>query len=373
MKNTLSVAPSRKRNAVLSIIAVIVIAAILFMLESNAAQHNYAISIIERSLIYAIVAVAMNLLTGFTGLFSLGQAGFMAIGAYTVAIFTIPVDVRPNVYYISGINETIANVQLPFPVALILGGLLAAALAALIGIPVLRLKSDYLAIATLGISEIIRAVISAPQMDRITNGSYGLKNIPGFSTIFTPTLIAVICIGIMVLLINSSYGRAFKAIRENDVAAEAMGINLFKHKQTAFIVSSFFTGIAGGLLAVYMRSIDAKTFQVTLTYNILLMVVIGGIGSVTGSIIGAFLVNCGQEWLRFFDEPLVIAGVQIPLFRAGFRMVIFSILLMVVVLFYRRGIMGTNEFSWDGLARLFKRIPAAFSRKKAAKETGGDE
>lgn len=373
MKNTLSVAPSRKRNAVLSIIAVIVIAAILFMLESNAAQHNYAISIIERSLIYAIVAVAMNLLTGFTGLFSLGQAGFMAIGAYTVAIFTIPVDVRPNVYYISGINEAIANVQLPFPVALILGGLLAAALAALIGIPVLRLKSDYLAIATLGISEIIRAVISAPQMDRITNGSYGLKNIPGFSTIFTPTLIAVICIGIMVLLINSSYGRAFKAIRENDVAAEAMGINLFKHKQMAFIVSSFFTGIAGGLLAVYMRSIDAKTFQVTLTYNILLMVVIGGIGSVTGSIIGAFLVNCGQEWLRFFDEPLVIAGVQIPLFRAGFRMVIFSILLMVVVLFYRRGIMGTNEFSWGGLARLFKRIPAAFSRKKAAKETGGDE
>ena len=244
MKNTQSVAPSRKRNAVLSIIAVIVIAAIMFVLESNAAQHNYAISIIERSLIYAIVAVAMNLLTGFTGLFSLGQAGFMAIGAYTVAIFTIPVDVRPNVYYISGINEAIANIQLPFPVALILGGLLAAALAALIGIPVLRLKSDYLAIATLGISEIIRAVISAPQMDRITNGSYGLKNIPGFSTIFTPTLIAVVCIGIIVLLINSSYGRAFKAIRENDVAAEAMGINLFKHKQMAFIVSSFFTGNA---------------------------------------------------------------------------------------------------------------------------------
>lgn len=297
----------------------------------------------------------------------------MAIGAYTVAIFTIPVDVRPNVYYISGISDAIANIQIPFPVALLLGGLLAALLAALIGIPVLRLKSDYLAIATLGVSEIIRAVISAPQMDRITNGSYGLKNIPAFSSIFTPTLIAVVCIGIMVLLINSSYGRAFKAIRENDVAAEAMGINLFKHKQMAFIISSFFTGIAGGLLAVYMRSIDAKTFQVTLTYNILLMVVIGGIGSVTGSVIGAFLVNCGQEWLRFFDEPLVIAGFQVPLFRTGFRMVIFSILLMVVVLFYRRGIMGNNEFTWTGLGRLFKRLPAAFNRKKTAKETGGDE
>lgn len=295
MKNTQSTVSNKKRNMTLSAIAILIIIGILIFLESNSAQHNYAISIIERSLIYAVVAVAMNLLTGFTGLFSLGQAGFMAIGAYTVAIFTIPVETRPNVYYISGISDAIANIQLPLPVALILGGIFAALLAALIGIPVLRLKSDYLAIATLGISEIIRALISAPQMDRITNGSYGLKNIPGFSNIFAPTIIAAICIGIMVLVINSSYGRAFKAIRENDIAAEAMGINLFKHKELSFVISSFFTGIAGGLLAVYMRSIDAKTFQVTLTYNILLMVVIGGIGSVTGSIIGAFLVNCGRK------------------------------------------------------------------------------
>ena len=205
MKNTQSTVSNKKRNMTLSAIAILIIIGILIFLESNSAQHNYAISIIERSLIYAVVAVAMNLLTGFTGLFSLGQAGFMAIGAYTVAIFTIPVETRPNVYYISGISDAIANIQLPLPVALILGGIFAALLAALIGIPVLRLKSDYLAIATLGISEIIRALISAPQMDRITNGSYGLKNIPGFSNIFVPTIIAAICIGIMVLVINSSY------------------------------------------------------------------------------------------------------------------------------------------------------------------------
>ncbi len=370
MKNTKTVAPNKKRSMVLSTIAILIIVGLLAWLNANKAQHNYAISIIERSLIYAVVAVSMNLLTGFTGLFSLGQAGFMAIGAYTVAIFTIPVDVRPNVYYINGISDAIANVQLPFPVALILGGVFAAILAALIGIPVLRLKSDYLAIATLGISEIIRALISAPQLDRITNGSYGLKNIPGFSSIFTPAIIAAICIGIMVLLINSSYGRAFKAIRENDIAAEAMGINLFKHKEMAFIISSFFTGVAGGLLAIFMRSIDSKTFQVTLTYNILLMVVIGGIGSVTGSVIGAFLVNCGQEWLRFFDEPLTIAGVQIPLFRTGFRMVIFSILLMVVVLFYSKGIMGSREFSWDGIIQRFRRRTKAPDKNT---EAGGDK
>ena len=367
MTKSNTISPNKTKNHVLSLIALLVIIGILFFLESNSAEHGYAISIIERSLIYAVVAVAMNLLTGFTGLFSLGQAGFMAIGAYTVAIFTIPVEVRPNVYYINGISDAIANIQLPFPIALIVGGLFAAGIAALIGIPVLRLKSDYLAIATLGFSEIIRAIISSPQMDRITNGSYGLKNIPKFPNIYVPFVIAVICIGIMILLINSSYGRAFKAIRENDVAAEAMGINLFKHKEMAFIISSFFTGVAGGLLAVYMRSIEPRTFQVTLTYNILLMVVIGGIGSVTGSVIGAFLVNCGQEWLRFFDEPLIIAGYQVPLFRTGFRMVIFSILLMVVVLFYRKGIMGSREFSWDGLGRIFKR------KKKASQETGGDK
>lgn len=373
MKNTQTVTPANKRNLFLSIIAFAVVIAILFYLDANKAQHSYAISIIERSLIYAIVAVSMNLLTGFTGLFSLGQAGFMAIGAYTVAIFTIPIDARPSVYYINGISDALANIQLPFVGALILGGLLAALAAALIGIPVLRLKSDYLAIATLGFAEIIRAIIACPQMDRITNGSYGLKNIPGFSSVFTPFIITVICIAVMLLIINSSYGRAFKAIRENEIAAEAMGINLFKHKELSFILSSFFTGIAGGLLAIFMRSIEAKTFQVNLTYTILLMVVIGGIGSVTGSIIGAFLVNCGQEWLRFFDEPLTIAGVHIPLFRTGFRMVIFSILLMAVVLFYRRGIMGDNEFSWSGLRRQLKRIPSRFVRKNKTTETGGEK
>lgn len=345
----------KTRDIVLSIALAAVVCAVLGLLQADASHHSYAISIIERSAIYAIVAVAMNLLTGFTGLFSLGQAGFMALGAYTTAILTIPVEARANVYYVNGIAPWLENIHLPMIPALILGGLVAAAFAALIGFPVLRLKSDYLAIATLGFAEIIRAFLASPALETITNGSFGLNNIPAFKNVFQPVIIAVICIGLMLLLINSSYGRAFKAIREDDIAAESMGINLFKHKQLAFIVSSFFTGIAGGLLGIYMRSIDTKTFQVTLTYNILLIVVLGGIGSVTGSIIGSFLINGGQEWLRFFDEPLVIGGVSIPLFRTGFRMVIYSLLLMIVVLFWRRGIMGTNEFTWDGLFGLFKK------------------
>ena len=310
----------------------------------------------------------MNLLTGFTGLFSLGQAGFMAIGAYTVAILTIPVESRASVYYVSGISPAIANLHCPFWLALIIAGLISAAAAALIGIPVLRLKSDYLAIATLGFSEIIRAVIAAPQLDQITNGSYGLKSIPGFPNLFMAFGLCALCILLMVLLINSSYGRVFKALREDEIAAQAMGLNLFRYKELAFVISSFFTGVGGGLLAMFMRSIDSKTFSISLTYDILLIVVLGGIGSVTGSVLGSFLVTAGREWLRFFDNPLTIAGIQIPLFRTGFRMVIFSILLMVVVLFYSRGLMGSNEFSWDGLGRLLKGIPSRLKGSKKSKK-----
>lgn len=348
---------TKNKHNVYTLIALLILIGILAFLESNSAEYSYPISILERSAIYAVVAVSMNLLTGFTGLFSLGQAGFMAIGAYITAILTIPVEARESVYYVSGVSPVIANLELPIPMALLAGGLAAAAIAALMGIPVLRLKSDYLAIATLGFSEIIRAFIAAPMFDTITNGSYGLKSIPGFPNIFAVFGLAALCITLMVLLIHSSFGRTFKAIREDEIAAQSMGLNLFRYKELSFIISSFFTGIGGGMLAMFMRSIDSKTFQVSLTYDILLIVVLGGIGSVTGSILGSFIVTAGREALRFFDEPLMIGGVTIPLFGPGLRMVIFSILLMVVVLFYRQGIMGNREFSWDGLFRLVKGIP----------------
>lgn len=373
-------------KCVCSLALIAVAVALLFQLEANKTGEGMLISILQKSAILAIVAVSMNLLNGFTGLFSLGQAGFMSIGAYITAILTIPVKNLDGVYYMNGVAPWIRSIKegmeagpgwlqglYPF-LAMILGALVAAAFAALIGIPVLRLKSDYLAIATLGFSEIIRAIFSSPQMDQITNGSYGLNKVPAFPnifglpTIFTPFLLSAVCIALMVLLINSTYGRAFKAIREDEIAAEAMGINLFKHKELSFIISSFFTAIAGGLLAMFMRSIEAKTFSITLTYDILLIVVIGGLGSVTGSVLGAFLVTASKEWwLRFFDQPLVIGGFTVPLFRTGFRMVIFSLLLMAVVLFYRKGIMGDKEFTWDGLARLLRRLGKKPAKGGAAK------
>lgn len=372
---------------VCSLAVAVIAVALLFALDANKTGAGMLISILQKSAILAVVAVSMNLLNGFTGLFSLGQAGFMSIGAYITAILTIPVKNLDGVYYMSGIAPWLRALKegmeaspswlqaiYPF-LSMIVGALVAAGFAALIGIPVLRLKSDYLAIATLGFSEIIRAIFSSPQMDQITNGSYGLNKVPtfpsvfGLPSLFTPFIVAAVSIALLVLLINSTYGRAFKAIREDEIAAEAMGINLFRHKEWSFVISSFFTAIAGGLLAMFMRSIEAKTFSITLTYDILLIVVIGGLGSVTGSVLSAFIVTASKEWwLRFFDQPLIIGGWQVPLFRTGFRMVIFSLLLMIVVLFYRQGLMGNKEFTWDGLARFFRKLG-----KKPAQAKGGAE
>lgn len=366
----------KSKSLIYSVLLLIIVLALLFFLEANKFQYGMAYTVLQKGMILAVVAVSMNLVTGFTGLFSLGQAGFMAIGAYVTAIFVIPADGIEEVYYISGVNPVIMNFKnwlesgpaftqplIPY-LALIVGGLVAALFAALIGFPVLRLKSDYLAIATLGFSEIMRAIISGPQMDTITNGSYGLKKIPGFTSIVETFVIMAVCVLLMVLLLRSTYGRAFRAIREDEVAAEAMGINLAKHKQLSFIIGSFFSAISGGMLAIFMRSIDSKTFSVSLTYDILLIVVIGGIGSVTGSVIAALFVTAGKEWwLRFFDNPLFIGDFQVPLFRNGFRMVIFSVILLVVVLFYQRGIMGKNEFSWVRLEKWFLKL----IRKRGAK------
>ena len=325
---------------------------------------------LKKGAVYALVAVSMNLLNGFTGLFSLGQAGFMLLGAYTYAILTIPVSQREAVYYIY--NGSAVNFSLPelfgggafglvlgVVLALVLGGCVAAAVAWLIGLPVLRLKSDYLAIATLGFGEIIRAVFQWDKLGPVTNGANALKNFPTFSSFnitngsgetvlrlstFTAFLLAGICIAVIVLLINSTYGRAFKAIRDDEVAAEAMGINLSRHKRLAFVISSFFAGVGGGMFAMFANQAQARTFTTAMTYEILLIVVIGGIGSVSGSCIAAFLYVAASEWwLRFLDAETFIGGFKVPLLRNGFRMVVFSVVIMIVVLFFRRGIMGDKE------------------------------
>ena len=334
---------------------------LLFVLEQILPSSSMLFTVLKKGAIYALVAVSMNLLNGFTGLFSLGQAGFMLLGAYTYGILTIPVESRASVYqYFDG---GIVQFAIPVPLALIAGGIIAAICAYLIGLPVLRLKSDYLAIATLGFAEIIRAVFQWDKLGPLTNGSNLLRNFPAFKSVLYPFIVSGICIAINVMLINSTYGRAFKAIRDDEIAAEAMGINLAHHKRLAFVISSFFAGISGGLLAMYQTTIQASMFKSAMTYEILLIVVIGGIGSVTGSCISSFLfIACSEWWLRFLDnDNLYIGSFHVPFLRAGFRKVVFAVIIMCIVLFYRKGIMGDKEFSIEGIANFFRN---RFKKKK---------
>ncbi|MCR5791384.1 MAG: branched-chain amino acid ABC transporter permease [Lachnospiraceae bacterium] len=377
---------------------------------------NMLFMVLKKGSIYVLIAVSMNLLNGFTGLFSLGQAGFMLLGAYTYGIFTIPVEDRASVYqYFDG---GVIQFTIPVPLALLLSGLVAALFAFLIGLPVLRLKSDYLAIATLGFAEIIRAIFQWQALGPVTNGSNLLRKFPVFESTIAYFAVVGLCVAIILLLINSSYGRAFKAIREDEIAAEAMGINLAKHKMLAFCISSFFAGIGGALLAMYQTSVQAAIFKSAMTYEILLIVVIGGIGSISGSIIASFLyIACSEWWLRFLDQETILQPTErgkfiivmavvfvtllvlmlirikkpkgkpralygtgaavcavvlvwlvyfaltgqtkVPLLRNGFRMVVFSVIIMIIVLFFSHGIMGTKE------------LPDLFKPKE--KEDGGKE
>lgn len=361
----------KKTKLLASLILAAVCLGLLIFIDNSSLKSSMLSTCLQKGAIYALVAVSMNLLNGFTGLFSLGQAGFMLIGAYTYAILTIPVSSRPSVYqYFDG---GIVQFSIPVLPAIILAGILAALFAFLIGLPVLKLKSDYLAIATLGFAEILRAIVQWEKIGPLTNGSNLLRAFPGYKSILFPFAISGVCIAIIVLLIHSSYGRAFKAIREDEIAAEAMGINMFKHKMMSFIISSFFAGISGALLAMFQTTVQAKAFTSAMTYEILLIVVIGGIGSITGSILASFLfVGSMEWWLRFLDEVHYIGSFKLPLMRTGFRMVVFSVVIMLIVLFWRRGIMGTKEFSWDGIARFFKNPFGLFGRKKKQGEVGND-
>ncbi len=320
---------------------------------ADASLGPFAVRILNLSAIYVILALSLNLLNGFTGLFSLGHAGFMAVGAYVSALLTMSPAQKDMNFFLTPIVPWLREVQLPFLAALLVAGLCAALVGLLIGAPALRLRDDYLAIATLGFAEIIRVLITNAQP--LTNGAQGLKAIPKYSTTWVVWGAAAAAAAFLVLLLRSSYGRTIKAVRDDEIAAEAMGVNVFRVKVTSFVISSFWAGVGGALLGHMITTIDPKMFTLMLTFNILLIVVLGGNGSITGSILGAIIVTVLMEALRFLDMPMNLLFIRtqgLP----GLRMVIFSLILMIVVLYRQKGLMGTNEFSWDALSSLARRL-----------------
>ncbi|MDO5145019.1 MAG: branched-chain amino acid ABC transporter permease [bacterium] len=348
-------------STTLTFLLLAALAGVLYYIDGNSSK--YIIRITRLCAINIVLALSMNLVQGFTGIFSLGHAGFMAIGAYTVALLTIPLKKKATIFMLEPLIAPLDTLNLPFGVALLLGGLLAAGIAFFIGLPCLRLRGDYLAIATLGFSEIIRIVITNAQS--LTNGAQGLKSIPATANIWWCYGIALATIVLIGLLISSSYGRAMKAIREDDIAAESMGIPLLKTKMLSFMLSAFLAGVGGGLYASYIGTIGPDVFQVSRTYDILMIVVMGGMGSISGSVLAAFIVTIGQEWLRVLDGPMPFLSFWPETGVSGMRMVVFSLLLLVIILFFRNGLFGHKEVTWSSIGARLRALAGQRGKKEA--------
>jgi branched-chain amino acid transport system permease protein len=291
-----------------------------------------------------ILAVSLNLATGYLGQLPLGHAGFMAVGAYSSAIVIKAAAELP--------------VYISMPLGLIVGGIVAAIFGFIIGIPALRLKGDYLAIITLGFGEIIRVVLTNIDSvigQNLTYGAASLKSIPKTTTFVN----AFICVGLVCYIIHttmkSRHGRAVLSIRENEIAAESCGINTTYYKTMAFVMSAFFAGIAGSLYAGYVGILNPSNFGFMKSIEILVMVVLGGMGSMIGSVISATVLTALPEFLRAFDE---------------YRMVAYSLLLVIVMIFKPTGLMGTYDFSLSRL--LGKSWDKLTAPRKAADKKEGD-
>ena len=337
----------------LTIIFVLFMILMLFLAQKK--LDTYWIRILTLIGIYGIMAVSLTFINGITGIFSLGHSGFIAIGAYTSALLTMSIQQKQMSFFLKPLIWPLNSIQLDFLSATIIAGVMAAILAYLIGYPSLRLTGDYLAITTLGFSEIVRILIL--NMISVTNGPLGLKGLEEYTNIWWSwgwLLVTVLVIG---SLVSSSYGRALKAIREDPIAAKAMGINVTKHQLTAFVVGAFFAGISGSLYAHWLTTIDPRpqTVGILLTFNILIMIVLGGLGSITGALFGAAIFAILSEWLRIVETPFKLFGIQIPAI-SGMRLLVLSTIFIIVMLTWRRGIMGRSELTWDSIYNFFLKL-----------------
>jgi len=297
----------------------------------------YILQVITLAGINVILAVSLNLINGFTGQFSIGHAGFMAIGAYTSAFVSVTFGSR--------LEQTLAFLPdgprrgAVLLMVLAVGAVCAAIAGFLVGVPSLRLRGDYLAIVTLGFGEIIRVFIL--NIDAV-GGARGFSGIPKYSNFGWVYFFAIATIVVVSRIVNSSFGRTLLAVREDEIAAEAMGVNTTRAKVISFVISSAIAGVAGGLFAHYLMYVHTNSFTFLKSIEIIIMIVLGGMGSITGSVVGAILYIALTEGLRAFEQ---------------YRMVTFSLLLILIMIFRPQGLMGHRELF--GRKRREARQPAA--------------
>lgn len=274
-----------------------------------------------------ILAVSLNLVNGFTGQFSIGHAGFMAVGGYTAASITLALQRQLAGAELSPVVE-----QLVLIASLLGGGLLSALVGYVVGLPSLRLKGDYLAIVTLGFGEIIRVcILNMPAL----GDARGLSGIPRWTNFMNVYLTVLVCLFVISRVIQSGYGRGLLAVREDEIAAESMGVNTTQSKVRAFAIGAFFAGLAGGLYGHYLTILSPSAFDFNRSFEIVIMVVLGGMGSLTGSVFAAVLLTLLREYLRDLREWTVV----------DLRMIVYSLILIILMLTRPNGIFGTREIA----------------------------
>lgn len=308
-----------RTNVYWLLLIVAVFAIVSGLILTNVINAYYQITLITIG-INIILAVSLNLIIGVCGQFSLGHAGFMCIGAYAAAIVTKQIPTLPGLL-----------------LGMLVGMVISAIAALIVAIPTLRLKGDYLAIATLGFAEIIRIIVLNLE---ITNGAAGLTNIPKMTNWYVLFIILVLSLVVILNFGRSSLGRACIAIRENEVAAEAMGINLTKYKCIAFIIGAMIASVAGALYASYFRVIKPDIFSFNKSIDILVIVVFGGIGSMTGSVIAGIALGIITLILQSFAE---------------LRMIFYAVAIIAIMIFRPEGLLGTKEFTISGLIKKLKK------------------
>jgi len=311
--------------------------------------NPYYVRVINIVEINMILALTLALTNGFLGVFSLGHAAFMAIGAYVSSTLTLPVDKK--VLMLSGLPSWLANLQLPFIPSLVLGGIVAMFFAFLIGVVVLRLKGHYFALSTLGFMVIVEGLLINGK--NLTRGARGISNIPPYTNAMGICITLIIVLYIVYRLINSHFGRAMKAIREDEIAAQSFGINSFYYKMLAFCIGAFGAAFAGGLWAHLVTAINPKFFTYNTTFNIICMIIIGGSGSISGCMIGAALITIFPEILRTVEKGGIIFGCSLPSL-CGISQIILSIIIILILVYRPGGIMGYKEIILPDPAKIFK-------------------
>jgi branched-chain amino acid transport system permease protein len=312
--------------------------------------------------INVILAVSLNIINGHAGQFSLGHAGFMAIGAYSAAYLTVTYFGPYVDRFAEGSMQSVIAQNALLLVAVLFAALVSAVAGYIVGLPSLRLRGDYLAIVTLGFGEIIRVLILNIE---VIGAARGLSGIPVWSNFFWVFFFAGITIIISNRLVNSSVGRAFLAVREDEIAAEAMGVDATRYKVKAFIVGSALAGVAGGLFAHYTPAyLNPTMFTFIRSFEVVAMVVLGGLGSITGSILAAIILTILPEGLRVVKEWVPASAPE--MLRRDPRMVIYSIMLIVLMLTRPQGLFGRREL-WDYLPKRKDRVP------DEPRDSGGDK